>query len=44
MSDTLYTIGFTRKGAKDSPAQCHRRLVGEWLQRRHPGLQLVHLR
>jgi len=30
--------------AEDSPAQCHRRLAAEWLQLRHPGLQLVHLR
>lgn len=30
--------------AEDSPAQCHRRLAAEWLQVRHPGLQLVHLR
>lgn len=30
--------------AEDSPAQCHRRLAAEWLQQRHPGLRLVHLR
>lgn len=30
--------------AEDSAAQCHRRLAAEWLQQRHPGLQLVHLR
>ena len=30
--------------AEDSPAQCHRRLAAEWLQQRHPGLQLIHLR
>lgn len=30
--------------AEDSPAQCHRRLAAEWLQQRHFGLQLIHLR
>lgn len=30
--------------AEDSPAQCHRRLAGEWLQQHIPGLELRHLR
>lgn len=30
--------------AEDSAEHCHRRLAGEWLQARHPALELVHLR